>query len=78
MIIFVPVQTAVWPKRPEGAPASDVEDHVSVAGLYRPPVFAYPPPQTIISVPVQTAEWPKPLAGALVVDGDVHVSAVGS
>src|SRR6266480_1572204 len=57
-IISLPVQTAVWLTRPEGAPAVVVALHVSVLGLYRPPVFALlpsNPPQTIISLPVQTA-----------------------
>src|SRR5438309_1737179 len=55
MIISLPVQTAVWPYRPEGE--SLVATHVSVLGLYLPPVLkkAGLPPQTIISVPVQTA-----------------------
>ena len=37
-----------------------VNAHVSVLGLYRPPVAVLPPiqpPQTIISLPVQTATW---------------------
>jgi len=32
-IIWLPVQAAVWPYLPAGAPATEVRDQVSVAGL---------------------------------------------
>jgi disulfide bond formation protein DsbB len=54
--------------------------HVSVLGLYLPPVFNEPPltpPQTIISLPVQTAVWSNRAAGALLVLVVVHVSVLG-
>jgi hypothetical protein len=55
--------------------------HVSVLGLYRPPVFKEPllltPPQTIIWLPVHTAVCPSRAAGALVVLVAVHVSVLG-
>jgi hypothetical protein len=60
MIISLPVQTAVWAFRGEGALKVLMGLQVSVLGLYRPPVFnATPrklvPPHTIISLPIQTA-----------------------
>ena len=58
-IISLPVQTAVWSARSEGALVLLVAVQLSVPGLYLPPVFRkllpLYPPQTIISVPVQTA-----------------------
>jgi hypothetical protein len=61
-IISLPVQTAVWLYRTEGALVVLVAVQLSVPGLYLAPVFKRPmlpfnPPQTIISVPVQTALW---------------------
>ena len=58
-IISLPVHTAVWLFREAGtfAPVL-VGTHVSVPGVYRPPLFPTPPtspPQTIISLPVHTA-----------------------
>ncbi len=38
-IISVPVHTAVWYDRAEGAPAFDVGAQLSVEGSYRPPVY---------------------------------------
>jgi hypothetical protein len=59
MIISLPVQTAVWLSRADGALLVLVTVQLSVAGLYLPPVFRlllkFFPPQTIISLPVQTA-----------------------
>ena len=57
--------------------------HVSVAGLYLPPVFKYPlqqstPPQTIISVPVQIAVCSSRAAGALAVLVVVQLSLLGT
>ena len=58
-IISLPVQTAVWSLRTEGALVVLVAVQLSVLGLYLPPVFRRPlsfcPPQTIISVPVHSA-----------------------
>jgi hypothetical protein len=59
-IISLPVHTAVWYARAEGALPVLVAVQLSVLGLYRPPVFtpftpSGVPPQTIISLPVQTA-----------------------
>src|SRR5262245_59849187 len=57
-IISLPVHTAVWPPRAEGALVVSVAVQLSVPGLYLPPVLsleAPPPPQTIISLPVHTA-----------------------
>ena len=55
--------------------------HVSVLGLYRPPVLAEwrpsPPPQTIISLPVQTAVWSSRAEGALVVLVAVQLLVLG-
>ena len=58
MIISVPVQTETCPLRPATPETAGIGDHVSVAGLYRAPLFrklSSPslPPHTIISVPVQ-------------------------
>ena len=58
-IISLPVQTAVWSSRAEGALVVLVAVQLLVLGLYLPPVFRRPlsfcPPQTIISVPVHSA-----------------------
>jgi len=59
-IISVPVHTAVWLNRGEGALVVLVAVQLSVLGLYLPPVLrpeppVLSPPQTIISLPVQTA-----------------------
>ena len=58
-IISLPVQTAVWLDRAEGALVVLVAVQLSVLGLYLPPVpkeqLPSSPPQTIISLPVQTA-----------------------
>jgi hypothetical protein len=57
-IISLPVQTAVWASRAEGALVVLVVVQLFVLGLYLPPVFRrllLPiPPQTIISLPVHT------------------------
>ena len=60
-IIADPVQTLVWPGLADGAPVDSNGFHLSVTGLYRPPVLTAArelstPPQTIISEPVQMAE----------------------
>jgi hypothetical protein len=57
-IISLPVQTAVWPIRAEGALLVFVALQLSVLGSYLPPLFKKlpsKPPQTIISLPVHTA-----------------------
>jgi hypothetical protein len=60
MIISLPVHTAVWAYRSEGALIVLVGVQLSVSGLYLKPVLnkvlpRHPyPPQTIISLPVQT------------------------
>jgi hypothetical protein len=56
-IICLSAQTAVCSYRPLGALVVLVAIHLSVVGLYRPPVFkaGFCPPQTIIWQPVQTA-----------------------
>jgi hypothetical protein len=58
-IISLPVHTAVWKSRANGASVVLVAVQLFVAGLYLPPVFVkllgMNPPQTIISLPVQTA-----------------------
>src|SRR5215510_2092511 len=57
-----------------------MEVHVSVTGLYLPPVFKglpFSPPQTIISLPVQTDVCPSRASGALVVLMAVQLSVVG-
>src|SRR5437667_12748554 len=80
MIISLPVQTAVWLDRAEGALVVLVAVQLSVLGLYLPPVFKRPlllsPPQTIISLPVHTAVCQRRPAGALVRLVGVHVSSV--
>ena len=57
-IISLPVQTAVWSSRADGALVGLVAVQLFVLGLYLPPVFRRPlslfPPQTIISVPVHS------------------------
>src|SRR3954470_3270695 len=59
-IILDPVQTALWPMRPLGAPvAGKAPSQLLVTGSYRLPVLknvvpSYPP-QRITSLPVQTA-----------------------
>lgn len=59
MIISLPVQIPVWPIRAAGAFVVLVAIHVSLPGLYLPPVskvlLSSVPPHTIISLPVQTA-----------------------
>src|SRR5215831_744450 len=60
-IIKLPVQTAEWLIRGEGAFTVDVGDQMLVKGSYRLPVFSAPPkfpPQMIITLPVHTAEPP--------------------
>jgi len=79
----VPVQTAVWLVRIEGAFAIDVGDHVSVLGLYLPPVLREEPslacpPQTTIRDPVHTVVWPDRPDGASDVEVGVQMSAAGS
>jgi hypothetical protein len=81
MIILVPVQTAVWSVRADGALAAAMLVQVSVVGLYRaasvrgvPPLS---PPQISISEPVQTAVWNRRLVGAPFVDIDDQVSEIG-
>ena len=55
--------------------------HVSVPGLYLPPVFERPPasipPQTIIALPVQTAVCKLRAEGALVVLMAIQLSVLG-
>jgi hypothetical protein len=57
--VSLPVHTAVCDARGEGALLVLVAVHVSVSGMYWPPVLKVSqqlwPPQTIICVPVQTA-----------------------
>src|SRR5205823_14967372 len=74
-----PVHTAVSAYRPAGALVVLVGVQLSVAGLYRPPVFKSQqnPPQTIIWLPVQTAVWDPRAAGALVVLVAVQLSVLG-
>jgi hypothetical protein len=54
-IISLPLHTAVFHARPEGALTALVAVQLSVMGLYLPPVLPPPAPQTIISLPVHTA-----------------------
>ena len=58
-IISLPLHTAVWYSRTEGALIVLVAIQLFVPGLYLPPVFKKPlplyPPQTIISLPIHTA-----------------------
>ena len=78
-IISLPVHTAVWYSRAAGALVVLVGVHVSVVGLYLPPLLKYgggPPPQTIISLPIHTAVWLTRVVGALVVLVAVHVSSM--
>src|SRR6266852_4280811 len=85
-IISLPVQTAECHRFALGAFVSVVGVQLSVAGLYRPPVFqtwtlkpsVYQPPQTIISVPVQTAVCSKRASGTFTVLVGIHVSKAGS
>jgi hypothetical protein len=61
MIISLPIHTAVWDSRADGAFTMLVAVQLSVVGLYLPPVLSgvhgppLQPPQTIISLPVHTA-----------------------
>ena len=59
--ISVPVHTALWPARADGAPVALIVRQVFVVGSYAMPSPSTPPvetpPHTIISVPVQTAVW---------------------
>ena len=83
MIISPPVQTAECNDRPSGASVVLVAIQLSVPGLYRPPVFRYPPlkglnpPQTIISLPLHTAAWAVRSEGALVKLVAVQLSVTG-
>jgi hypothetical protein len=60
-IISLPVQTAVWSHRANGASVVLVAVQLSVPASYLPPVLKSiagqqkTPPQMIISLPVQTA-----------------------
>src|SRR5207253_9804105 len=73
------VQTCALPiSRASGAFGVLVTAHVSVIGLYRPPVFKGPnPPQTIISLSVQTAVCFARAEGALVVLVAIQASGLG-
>jgi hypothetical protein len=55
--------------------------HVSVLGLYLPPVLnsvlPFHPPQMIISPPVHTAVWPNRPLGALVPLVATQLSLIG-
>jgi hypothetical protein len=68
-IISLPVQTAVWPDRAEGALVVLVAVQLFVPGLYLPPVLKevkkLTPPQTIISLPLHTAVWTSRALGVL-------------
>jgi hypothetical protein len=83
-IISLPVHTAVCALRPEGALLRLVAVHLSVLGLYLPPVLdpdAYwpplAPPQTIIRLPVHTAVCALRPEGALLRLVAVHVFVLG-
>ena len=58
-IISLPVHTAAWPSRADGALVVLVAVQLFAPGLYLPPLFKKSapaaPPQTVISLPVQTA-----------------------
>src|ERR1051325_1067716 len=76
--MLLPVQTAIWSLRAEGAPAGEVGVQLSVTGSYRPPLSSRarsvePPPPTM-TLPFQTAEWPaRPLrANGLQVSSGRH------
>src|SRR5213594_232025 len=69
----VPVQTAEWCARLNGAPIVDTLLQVSVDGSYRTPPF----PQTIISWPVHTAVCPDAL-GLEMLDTGIQESFSGS
>jgi len=84
--ISVPVQTAVWLTRPEGALLVLVAVQLSIAGMYLPPVsrrqvakkeLHLAPPQTIISLPVQMAVCPVRLLGALLLPVLIQSSVLG-
>ena len=80
MIISLPVHTAVCRSRASGAWVVLVAVHVSVLGLYLPPVLKRPalsPPQTIISLPVHTAVWFDREDGASVILVAVQLSVLG-
>src|SRR5881396_3827237 len=82
MIIFEPVQIAVWPSRATGA-MSVIWSQEFPTGSYRLPVLnrvaLSKPPQTIITEPVQTAVWPKrPVGTPVVVAVAAQESPTGS
>src|SRR5438034_6364554 len=83
IIISLPVHAAVWPNRGMGAFIVLVGVQLSLAGLYRPPVFKmqlrlHPePPQTTISVPVHTAVCKPRAAGTSAVLVAVQTSVIG-
>jgi len=54
-----------------------VAAHISVVGLYLPPVFTPEPPHTIISLPHQTDAWNCRAEGALLVLVPIQVSVPG-
>src|SRR2546430_432956 len=72
MIISLPVHTAVWDSRGDGAFVVVVTTQVSVLGSYIPPVLKSPlaksnPPHTTILLPVHTAVWYARPLGTFVV-----------
>src|SRR5262245_10727811 len=80
----LPVHTAEWLVRADGAPVRLVACQVSATGSYRPPVLSgfdwdsRKPPQTIMRPPVHTA-LAEPLGtGALTVVVVCHESEMGS
>jgi hypothetical protein len=81
MIISMPVQTAVWETRADGALLLPVGVQLFTLGSYLPPVFKPPelnPPQTIISMPVHTAVCEDRALGALAVLVVVQLFMLGS
>lgn len=82
-IILLPVHTAAWRERADGAPELLNALQVLLVGLYLAPSpkyvdpAAFDPPQTIISVPVQTTLWLSLAVGALIVETGVQLLVVG-
>src|SRR5215475_7226101 len=71
----------VWNDLGPGAPVVLIGFHVSVFGLYRPPLLVSPmlspPPQMIISLPVQTAVCEDRPVGAFTTLIGRQVSVLG-
>jgi hypothetical protein len=81
MIMRLPVHTALWDRRAEGALALEIGVQASETGSYLPPVSRESPespPHTIILLPLQIAVCSVRADGAPVSEVGVQPSVTGS